>query len=89
MWPSNRYLVYTLSAEIPGMTLIAERPHKKHGTTIFVREELKVKIVSIRDEGNDELPVVVVHSVYKPPTKRFVLFALGQKPTSHCNWGFQ
>ena len=67
--------------KVPGITQIAKRPHKKYGDTIFVQEDLKEKNVSIRDEGNVEiitveLPSVVEHYVYKPPTERFVLPAL-------------
>ena len=52
--PQETHRDCTRTAEISGMT-------------IFVRENLKVKSVSIRDEGNvDELPSMVVHSVYKP-----------------------
>ena len=28
---------------IPGMSLVAERPHKKYGSAVFIREDLKVK----------------------------------------------
>ena len=29
--------------KIPGMTLVAERPHNKHGSSVFVGDGLKVK----------------------------------------------
>ena len=56
---------------IPGMALVAERPHNKHGSSVFVRDGLKVNNMSVCEEDNDEpitveLPGVVVHSVYKP-----------------------
>ena len=38
--------------KVPRMTLIAELPHKRHGNAIFVREDLKVNSVPIRDDGN-------------------------------------
>ena len=54
------------------MALVAERPHSKHGSSIFVRDGLKVNSISVCEEDNVELitvklPGVVVHSVYKPP----------------------
>ena len=68
------------------MTLIAARPPRKHGSALYVRGDLKVKSVTIRDERNVEfitveLPGVVVHSVYKPPT--FLLPALGHRNLPH------
>ena len=56
---------------VPGMTLKAKRPHKKYVNAIFVRDNLKVKSVSIRDEGNVEFITVELL------TKRLVLHALG------------
>ena len=84
---SHRDSVYA-RLKLSGTTLIAERPHKKHGNAIFVREDLKLKSVSIRDEGIDKfitvvLPSVVVHSVYKPPSERFVLPVLGHRNLLH------
>ena len=57
--------------KIPGMTLVAERPHNKHGSSVFVRDGLKVNSISVCEEENVEfitveLPGVVVHSLYKP-----------------------
>ena len=40
-------------------------------TKVSVWEEDNVELISI------EMPVVVVHSVYKPPNQKFVLPALG------------
>ena len=69
------------------MTLIYERPYKKHESAIFIREDLKVKSISIRDEGNIEIITVelpgVVHSVYKAPTERIFLPALGHINLPH------
>ena len=54
--------------KIPGMTLVAERKHNKHGSSVFIRDGLKVNIISVCEEGNVEfitveLPGVVVHSL--------------------------
>ena len=35
------------SPRIPGMTLVAERLHDKYGSAIFIREDLKVKSISV------------------------------------------
>ena len=69
---------------IPGMTLLAERPHDKYGSAIFIRDDLKVKSISATavnhvDMITTELPDVVVHSVYKPPSDHFVLHPLGHR----------
>ena len=63
---------------IPGMALVAERPHNKHGSSVFVRDGLKVNNISVCEEVNVEfiaveLPGVVVYSVYKPPAEQFLL----------------
>ena len=52
------------------MTLIAERPHIKYGSAIFIRNYLKVKCVTVWVQDNVELisiemPGVVVLFVYK------------------------
>ena len=74
--------------KIPGMTLIAEPPHIKYGSAIFIRSDLKVKDVSEWEQDNVELissdmPGVVVHSVYKPPNEKFILPARGHGHLSH------
>ena len=81
---------------IPGMALVAERPHNKHGSSVFVRDGLKVNSISVCEEDNVEfitmeLPGVVVHSVYKPPAEQFLLPSLErkQKHASYCNWRLQ
>ena len=53
------------------MAPVAERPHNKHGSSVFVRDGLKIKSISVCEEDNVEfitveLRGVVVHSVYKP-----------------------
>ena len=55
----------------PGMVLVAERSHNKHGSScFFLRDGLKVNSISVCEEDNVEfitveLPGVVIHSVYK------------------------
>ena len=58
--------------KIDGMSLVAESPHKKYGSAILFRDDLRVEKISVRTLGTVELltivmPGVVVHSVYKPP----------------------
>ena len=75
--------------KIPGMTLVAERSHNKHGTSVF---GLKVSSISVCEEENVEiitmeLPDVVVHSLYKPPPEPFLLPPLGQRIKPHIAIG--
>ena len=69
--------------KIPGMTLVAERPHNKHGSSVFVRDGLKVNSISVCEEENAEFITVelpgIVHSLYKPPPEPFLLPPLGQR----------
>ena len=44
--------------KIPGMTLVAERPHNKHGSSVFVRDGLKVNSISVCEEENVEIITV-------------------------------
>ena len=72
---------------IPGMALVADRP-RKHGSSVFIRDGLKVNSISVCEEENVELitvepPGVVVHSMYKPPPEPFQLHALGQINKPH------
>ena len=74
--------------KIPGITLIAERPHIKYGSAILIRSALKVKCVSVCEQDNMELisiemPGVVVHFVYKPPNEKFVPPPLGHGNRPH------
>ena len=76
------------SSSIPGMALVAERPHNKHGCSVFVRDGLKVNSISVCEEDNVEfitveLPGVVVHSVYKPPAVQFILAPPGNRNMPH------
>ena len=53
----------------PGVTLVAEGPHNKHGSSVFVRDGLKVNSISVCEEEivefiTMELPSVVVQSLY-------------------------
>ena len=66
------------------MTLVAEHPHDKYGRAIFIRDDLKLKSISVTAANHvevitAELADVVVHSVYKPPSKQFVLPPLGHR----------
>ena len=66
------------------MALVVERPHNKHGSTVFIRDSLKVNNISVCEEGNGELITVelsgvIVHSMYKPQPDPFRLTALGQR----------
>ena len=78
---------------IPGMALVAECPHNKHDSFVFIRDGLKVNNISVCEEGNVELitvelPGVIVHSMYKPPPESFRLSALGQRNKPHMlNYG--
>ena len=54
------------------------------GEAIFTRDDLKVKSISVTAANHvevitAELPDVVVHSVYKPPSEQFVLPPLGHR----------
>ena len=54
---------------IPGMTPVAERHHDKYGSAIYIRDDLKVKSISVTaakhvEAITAEQPDVDVHSVY-------------------------
>ena len=38
---------------IPGMALVAERPHNKHGSSVFVRDCLKFNSISVCEEDTE------------------------------------
>ena len=64
--------------KIPEMSLVAERPHNKYGSAVFIRDDLKVKGISICEEDDIELITIelcnaIIQSVYKPPNKQFLL----------------
>ena len=73
--------------KISSMSLVAERPHNKHGSSVFVRDGLKVNSISVCEEENVEFITVelpgVVHSLYKPPPEPFLLPPLGQRIKPH------
>ena len=70
------------------MVWVAERPHKKHNSSVFIRDGLKVNSTSVCEEENldlitMELPGVVVHSMYTPRPEPFRLSALRQRNKPH------
>ena len=74
--------------KIAGMSLVAERPYNKYGSTMLIRDDLKVDNVYERVQETIELFTIVmsgavVHSVYKPPNDQFALPALGHRELSH------
>ena len=78
---------------IPGMTLLAERPHYKHGSSVFIRDGLNVNSIFVCDEENVEFITVelfgvVVHSLYKLPPEPFLLSPLGQRIKPHIVIGY-
>ena len=40
---------------IHGMTLIAERPHDKYGSAIFIRDDMKVKSITVTTANHVEV----------------------------------
>ena len=75
------------------MALVAERPHNKHGISIFVNsisvcEEDNVEFITV------ELPGVVVHSMYKPPAEQFLgnrnmpHIVIGALNSHNTLWGY-
>ena len=65
--------------KIPGMTLVAERPHDKYGSAIFIRDELKVEYFCHCSQPCLSDYSRPTHSVYKPPSEQFVLPSLGHR----------
>ena len=73
---------------IPGMSLVAERPHNKYGSTVFIRDDLKVKRIYICEEDDVELITIelcnaIIQSDNKPPNKQFLLPPLQQGNNPH------
>ena len=54
---------------IPGMALVAEHPHSKHGRSVFVRDGMKVKNISVCEEimliSNKIVPLVRMIRSYR------------------------
>ena len=88
---------------IPGMTLVAERAHDKKRNAMFIIDDLRVKSISVTAVNHvevitAELPDLVVHSVYKPPSEQFVLpplrhrslpqIVIGDFNTHNTIWGY-
>ena len=82
--PRNTRGAIKSKARITGMTLVEERPHDKYGSAIFIRDHLKVKKIYVTAENyveviTVELPDVVEHSVYKPPSEQTLIPPLGHR----------
>lgn len=61
---------------IPGLKLVAEIPHPKYGSAVFVKPEIQVE--SVHCTINQSIEIIslelsncVITSVYKPPSERF------------------
>ena len=83
---------YRARPSITGMALVAERPHNKHGSYVFVRYGLKVSSIFVCEDDNVdfitvELAGVVVHSVYKLPAEHFLLPPLESRNMPHIAIG--
>ena len=67
--------------------IVAEHTHSKHGSSVFVRDGLKVNNIAVCEEENVELITVelpgVVHSIYNPPPDTFRFPALEQRNKPH------
>ena len=84
-YASEHSMLYNSKFGIPGMTLVAKRPHNKHGSSVFVRDGLNLNSISVCEEENVEfitveLPSLVVHSLYKPPPKPTATVPFGDTP---------
>ena len=71
---------------IPGMSLVAERPHNKYVSAVFIRDDLKIKGISICEEDDVELITIelcnaIIQSVYKPPNKHFFFTSIATRQT--------
>ena len=82
--PSSKKHTNLLRPKMAGISLVAERPHKKYGSAILIRNDLKVHNIYERVQGTVEMITivmsgVVVHSVYKPPNNQFEFPVLGHR----------
>nr|XP_060616102.1 uncharacterized protein LOC132765855 [Anolis sagrei ordinatus] len=62
--------------KVPGMVLVAERPHAQYGSAVFVKPGLQVSSAHNTEENNIEVLTVelnniTITSVYKPPNEDF------------------
>lgn len=89
---------------IPGLTLIAEIPHLKHGSAVFARHDTPITLVSYSSGPMEvitvELPSCTVTSIYKPPGSSFkfqepqnfnnkaVRIVIGDFNSHSINWGY-
>ena len=75
MSPKNPHRSQTQARpRILGMSLVAERPHNKYGSAVFIRDDLKVKGISICKEDDVELITIELCNARfqygcKPPNK--------------------
>ena len=86
--PRNTPIHQSPKANDSWISLVVERPHSKYGSTILIRNGVKVKKIYERVQGTVVLitivmPRVVVLSVYTPPNDPFELPALGHKNLPH------
>ena len=88
---------------VNGMTCIAELPHDKYGSAIFVKEETTGESIHTDDQNNIEtlsvdLGSIVITSVYKPPETPFKLpplfkshknrIVIGYFNSHNTQWGY-
>ena len=71
--------------KIPGMTLIAKRPHIKYGSAILMRSDLKVKGVSVWEQDNVELILIEMHGVGHGNLPHIVI---GDFNSHSTTWGY-
>ncbi|XP_071476748.1 uncharacterized protein [Diadema antillarum] len=90
---------------VPGMKLVAERPHDKYGSAIFVKTGTHVRSTAVYAENNIEVITLIlddvsVTSVYKPPMQVFQLppglvgqhrneILIGDFNCHSSRWGYQ
>ncbi len=66
----------SIRPRIEGMELVAETPHDKYGSAVFVRSNYRYESTSVSSTNNIEiiqvqLKGITVTSVYKPPNEQF------------------
>lgn len=81
--------------DMKGTKMILERPHRQHGSAIFVRPEITVLTSELKDNNSIkiltiELSCCLVPSIYKPPDTLFQFNTLNILKNSHCTiWGYE